>query len=155
MRPDDRNGPRDAQTSEGLDTGGLAPMSRSVSHGPATREPVYSGNRRIQKFTADGAFVSTWGTAGSGNGQFSDPHDVSVDEFGGVYVVANTRGGGASDRRPCGAPPSTQAPIVAISSSLSDGSLRYSPMLRSMCQGGISRRVTFCFIARAQGRASS
>lgn len=61
MRSDNRNGPRDAQTSEGLDTGGLAPMSRSVSHGPATREPVYSGNRRIPglyaRTRADGSIV--------------------------------------------------------------------------------------------------
>src|SRR5690349_16062376 len=47
MRGDNENGPRDAGTSEGLDTGGGPPMSRPVSHGAASREPVYGGNRRI------------------------------------------------------------------------------------------------------------
>ena len=41
-----------------------------------------------------------------------------------------------------------------ISASERDGSAMYSPMLRSMCHGGISRLVTFWRIDRAQGRTS-
>ena len=41
---------------------------------------------RVQKFTSDGAFVSTWGRYGHGPGQFYDPMDVAVDSNGTVYV---------------------------------------------------------------------
>ena len=37
---------------------------------------------------------------------------------------------------------------------VSDGSSRYSPMLRSMCHGGICRADTRCLIARTHGRTS-
>jgi integrase len=61
MRCDNRNGPRDALTSEGLDTEGVPPMSSQVSHGAASREPVFSGNRRIPglyaRTRADGSTV--------------------------------------------------------------------------------------------------
>ena len=36
---------------------------------------------------ADYTFVRTWGSAGSGNGQFNGPMGVSVDSEGNVYVV--------------------------------------------------------------------
>ena len=45
--------------------------------------------------------------------------------------------------------------MVAISASLRDGSAVYSPMLRSMCHGGIWRVTTRSLMARAHGRASS
>src|SRR5437867_419774 len=69
---------------------------------------------------------------------------------------SNWRGGGISAGLPSGAPPSTQATIVAISSSVSEGSSlnRRIPTLRSINHGGMSRVTTFAFIARAQGRAS-
>ena len=40
-----------------------------------------------------GAFVTKWGSAGSGNGQFNAPWGVAVDAAGNVYVadVANNR----------------------------------------------------------------
>src|SRR3954463_319486 len=44
-------------------------------------------NNRIQKFTTDGAFVTKWGSFGSGNSQFSSPTDVATDAAGNVYVV--------------------------------------------------------------------
>ena len=51
------------------------------------------GNNRIQKFTADGAFLTQWGTAGAGAGQFNGPQDVAVGPDGSVYVAdtANNR----------------------------------------------------------------
>jgi len=33
------------------------------------------------------SFLTTWGTYGSGAGQFSDPHDIAVDNDGSLYVV--------------------------------------------------------------------
>ena len=46
-----------------------------------------TGNNRIQKFTADGAFLTAWGTAGSGQSQFNAPADVAVGPDGSVYVA--------------------------------------------------------------------
>ncbi|HMQ28694.1 MAG TPA: hypothetical protein PKA98_22090, partial [Acidimicrobiales bacterium] len=51
---------------------------------------VDQGNNRIQKFTADGTFVTTWGNPnplpGSANGQFDNPEGIAVHD-GTVYVV--------------------------------------------------------------------
>jgi DNA-binding beta-propeller fold protein YncE len=44
-------------------------------------------NHRIQKFTKDGQFVSTWGGYGSGDGQFNEPMGIAIDPDGFVYVV--------------------------------------------------------------------
>jgi len=44
--------------------------------------------------------------------------------------------------------------MVAISASVSDGSSAYSPMLLSMCHGGIWRVETRWRIARTHGRTS-
>jgi tripartite motif-containing protein 71 len=51
-------------------------------------------NNRIQKFSSTGTFLATWGSAGSGNGEFSGPSGVAWsslslgrDQFGTVYVA--------------------------------------------------------------------
>ncbi|MDI6781793.1 MAG: carboxypeptidase regulatory-like domain-containing protein [bacterium] len=44
-------------------------------------------NYRIQKFTADGTFITKWGSYGSGDGQFSNPYGVAVDSSGNVFVA--------------------------------------------------------------------
>jgi hypothetical protein len=36
------------------------------------------GNFQIQKFTADGKFITKWGTEGADDNQFQDPHSVVV-----------------------------------------------------------------------------
>jgi sugar lactone lactonase YvrE len=46
-----------------------------------------TGNNRIQKFTADGAFVLEWGSSGAAPGQFNTPRGVTVGPDGSVYVV--------------------------------------------------------------------
>jgi DNA-binding beta-propeller fold protein YncE len=52
-----------------------------------------SHNHRIQKFTADGQFVTAWGTYGNcgelvpAPGTFCEPWDVTVDSDGSVYVA--------------------------------------------------------------------
>lgn len=45
------------------------------------------GNNRIQKFTNDGAFITSWGSSGSGPGQFSGPAYTAVDANGNVFVT--------------------------------------------------------------------
>src|SRR6202142_3911877 len=46
-----------------------------------------TGNARIAKFDKDGRFVKTWGSYGSGPGQFNSPHGIAVDAQGAVYVA--------------------------------------------------------------------
>lgn len=47
---------------------------------------VDSGNFRIQKFTADGKFLSTFGSVGRGFGQFSRARGIAVGPDGNIYV---------------------------------------------------------------------
>ncbi len=47
-----------------------------------------SFNDRIQKFAADGTFLTQWGTYGTGNGQFNHPHGLAV--AGGYVYVGDT-----------------------------------------------------------------
>jgi sugar lactone lactonase YvrE len=48
---------------------------------------VDGGNFRVQKFTADGKFISTFGAIGRQMGQFSRPKEAAVDSVGKVYVI--------------------------------------------------------------------
>ena len=49
-------------------------------------------NHRIQKFNQSGQFLLSWGSQGSGVGQFITPTDVAVDENGYIYVTSETNG---------------------------------------------------------------
>ena len=44
-------------------------------------------NNRIQVFDNTGTFLTTWGSLGSGDGQFNDPAGVAVDGSGNVFVA--------------------------------------------------------------------
>src|SRR5688572_2989849 len=78
-----------------------------------------------------------------------------------VSALSKLRGGGMSAGFPRGAPPSAHLAILAISSSLSDGSSLYiwMPMFFSMYHGGITPALgpipVRVLIDRAQGRTSS
>src|SRR5882672_12741038 len=72
-----------------------------------------------------------------------------------VQPSANSGAFGISRSLPRAAPPSTQATIVSISCCERRGSFLKTPIGESADQGGISRLVTFCRIARAHGRVSS
>ena len=37
------------------------------------------GQNRVHRFTADGELITSWGSDGTGPGQFNLPHDVTVD----------------------------------------------------------------------------
>ena len=41
----------------------------------------------IQKFDSNGAFITKWGSYGTGNGKFSHPTGIAVDSSGNVYVA--------------------------------------------------------------------
>ena len=45
------------------------------------------GNDRIQKFSADGQFLASYGTSGRGDGEFHRPSGVAVDADGYIYVA--------------------------------------------------------------------
>jgi len=47
---------------------------------------VDSENYRVQKFDADGGFITEWGSYGSETDQFLLPFDVAVDSSGDVWV---------------------------------------------------------------------
>jgi DNA-binding beta-propeller fold protein YncE len=41
-----------------------------------------TGNKRIEKFSPNGTFITIWGSAGTNNGQFMGLHDITVDPEG-------------------------------------------------------------------------
>lgn len=45
------------------------------------------GNSRVHKYDAAGNHVMSWGTPGSGAGEFNLPHGIAVDSAGTVYVA--------------------------------------------------------------------
>jgi len=47
---------------------------------------VDSGNNRVQRFDRDGRFISEFGSAGRGNGQFDRPYGIAIDKDGYLYV---------------------------------------------------------------------
>ena len=47
---------------------------------------VADSSPRIQKFTSDGTFLLSWGSAGTGDGQFNFPRGLSVDASGNMFV---------------------------------------------------------------------
>jgi uncharacterized protein (TIGR03663 family) len=46
-----------------------------------------TGNHRIQRFDADGKFLSAYGGRGAGDGLFAEPVGVAVDRNGNIYVA--------------------------------------------------------------------
>lgn len=47
---------------------------------------VDSGNNRVQRFSADGNYLSEFGQFGSDNGSFNNPWGIAIDASGFVYV---------------------------------------------------------------------
>ena len=50
---------------------------------------VDQGRTRIVKFSPDGQVLSSWGSKGTGDGQFNDPTSVAVDSTSGKVYVAD------------------------------------------------------------------
>jgi DNA-binding beta-propeller fold protein YncE len=45
------------------------------------------GNNRVERFTSNGAFISQWGSLGSGVSQFANPGRIAVDNSGSLFVA--------------------------------------------------------------------
>src|SRR5260370_23910492 len=50
------------------------------------------GNARILEYTAEGKRVRQWGSAGTGPGQFRQPHGIAIDDQAIVYVADRQNG---------------------------------------------------------------
>ncbi len=72
-------GPDDAKIS--------TPTAVAVDNNNLAFYVADSTNNRIEKFALNGTFVTKWGTAGNGNGQFNSPSNLTVDYDGNVYVL--------------------------------------------------------------------
>ena len=50
-------------------------------------QTCHTGTHRVQRYTNNGLFVSTWGSIGSGAGQFNNPGRIAADPAGNLFVV--------------------------------------------------------------------
>jgi hypothetical protein len=44
-------------------------------------------NHRVQKFTSDGAFITKWGSEGTGDGEFMLPLGIDIDSSDNIHIV--------------------------------------------------------------------
>lgn len=52
-------------------------------HAAPPGEPV---NNRVVKFSSDGTYLKEWGSTGSADGEFKDPHALAMDSHGRLFV---------------------------------------------------------------------
>jgi hypothetical protein len=45
------------------------------------------GFKSIKKFDSNGKFIISWGSEGTGNGQFLQPEDIAIDSSDKVYIA--------------------------------------------------------------------
>ena len=71
----------------GIDDGVFQSPEGIAIDGSGNLYVVEYGSSRVQKFSAAGAFLTAWGSPGSGDGQLADPGGIAVDGSGNVYVA--------------------------------------------------------------------
>ena len=78
-----------------LGTAGVAGDGQDTFDGPADVAVAPNGdifvvdghgNNRVVKFNKDGEFIMSWGGAGTGPGQFNEPHCLAFDSRGRLFV---------------------------------------------------------------------
>lgn len=78
-----------------IGTAGVAGEGENIFDGPADVAVAPNGdvfvvdghgNNRVVKFSKDGEFIMSWGGAGTGPGQFNEPHSLAFDSRGRLFV---------------------------------------------------------------------
>ena len=78
-----------------LGTAGVAGDGQNTFDGPADVAVAPNGdifvvdghgNNRVVKFAKDGRFIMEWGGAGTGPGEFNEPHSLAFDSRGRLFV---------------------------------------------------------------------
>ena len=59
----------------------------SFSFGQEKTNTKIIGFNHIRKFDSNGKFITSWGSRGSGEGQFVVPESIAVDSMGNVFVA--------------------------------------------------------------------
>lgn len=68
---------------------GQCNVPRGVVANPTTGD-IYladQSNQRVQRFSAWGEFIGSWGSNGTGKGEFQSPQGVAIDSAGDIYVL--------------------------------------------------------------------
>jgi len=66
---------------------GVAPLVDVIGVEALAQMVADRRNRRIQKFTSDGAFITKWGAEGKNHGEFTTLLGVAVAPDGSAYVA--------------------------------------------------------------------
>ena len=80
-------GPANRAAATVFDNGQFYYPSGIATDAPGNVYVADWGNERIQKLTSNGAFITKWGSYGSGDGQFYYSNGIATDAAGNVYVA--------------------------------------------------------------------
>ena len=119
-----------------------------IATNPATGNLYVSefANNRVQEFSPEGNFITTFGAAGSGPGQFSHPEGLAISSSGTIYIAdsANNR---VQEWAP-GEPPTSTVSLAATNKRRQAG-------LAECCGGGLERRTSGSLKVPRTGCSSS
>jgi hypothetical protein len=95
-------------------------------------QPVYiwvldSGNSRVEQFNLSGSFISTFGSAGTGNGMFTNPKGIAVDSSGNIWVVDTSNNRVVSSTAAASIRASSVQPAATAAATASSASRPASP----------------------------
>lgn len=79
--------PVSGSSSSGTGTGQFSQPYHTAVDSSGNVYVTDTGNCRVQKFDANGNYITQWGSNGTGNGQFSSPMGITVDRDGNILVV--------------------------------------------------------------------
>jgi len=71
--------------------GGLSQPGALAVDGSGNVYVLELSGRQVKKFTTGGSLLATFGSTGTGPGQFQDPQGIALDASGRIYVADYTR----------------------------------------------------------------